>query len=83
MKALCGLPGGGVPTTYLSSQQTAADTAAVHRELGKQRPSCKLLYVTPVRTDSACGTEKTDSGRAVRCNMTHVVWGVGGNALDS
>jgi bloom syndrome protein len=47
VQALCGLPGGGVPATYLSSQQTAAEAAAVHRELAKPLPSFKLLYVTP------------------------------------
>jgi superfamily II DNA helicase RecQ len=58
VRALCTLPGGGVPATYLSSQQTAGDKAAVYRELSKARPTCKLLYVTPVRTeekgDGAC-----------------------------
>jgi hypothetical protein len=52
VRALCTLPGGGVPATYLSSQQSGGDRAAVHRELSKAQPSCKLLYVTPVGLDS-------------------------------
>lgn len=47
VQALCNLPSGGVPATYLSSQQTALETQAVHRELAKDNPSIKLLYVTP------------------------------------
>lgn len=35
------------PATYLSSNQTETDRKAVYRELRKQVPSCKLLYVTP------------------------------------
>ncbi|CAI5487534.1 unnamed protein product [Closterium sp. Naga37s-1] len=37
----------GVPAAFLSSAQTAAQAAAVARELRKAVPSCKLLYVTP------------------------------------
>ncbi|EFN55525.1 hypothetical protein CHLNCDRAFT_133956 [Chlorella variabilis] len=47
VQALTLLPSGGVPTTYLSSQQTVAETRAVFLELGKARPTIKLLYVTP------------------------------------
>ncbi len=47
VQALCSLPGGGVPATYLSSQQTSAEVHAVHAELSKPHPSVKLLYVTP------------------------------------
>ncbi|CAI5462858.1 unnamed protein product [Closterium sp. Yama58-4] len=36
-----------VPAAFLSSAQTAAQAAAVARELRKAVPSCKLLYVTP------------------------------------
>ncbi|MQL85144.1 hypothetical protein Taro_017661 [Colocasia esculenta] len=39
----------GIPATFLSSQQTAAQASAVIRELRKDRPSCKLVYVTPER----------------------------------
>lgn len=45
--ALISLSGGGVPATYLSSQQSAAQKKAVFKELSQARPSCKLLYVTP------------------------------------
>ena len=38
---------GGVPATYLSSQQTAAEQRAVYMELRMNPPSCKLLYITP------------------------------------
>ncbi len=47
VQALCSAPGGGVPATYLSSQQTSAEVHAVHVELAKHLPSIKLLYVTP------------------------------------
>ncbi|KAL4526205.1 hypothetical protein Ndes2437B_g07460 [Nannochloris sp. 'desiccata'] len=47
VQALCSLPGGGVPATYISSQQTSAEAHAVHAELSKPHPSIKLLYVTP------------------------------------
>lgn len=39
----------GIPATFLSSQQTASQAAAVLKELRKDKPSCKLLYVTPER----------------------------------
>jgi len=47
VQALCNAPGGGVPATYLSSQQTPTEAHAVHMELAKDRPTVKLLYVTP------------------------------------
>ena len=47
VQALCSLPGGGVPASYLSSQQTSSEAHAVHAELSKPHPSMKLLYVTP------------------------------------
>ena len=47
VRALSALPGGGVPATYLNSQQTAAEKKAVFNELTQAFPSCKLLYVTP------------------------------------
>ena len=47
VQALCSLPGGGVPATYLSSQQTAGEAHAVHAELSKLHPTIKVLYVTP------------------------------------
>ena len=47
MKALCTLPSGGVPATFLSSAQSKDDANAVYSELRKASPSCKLLYVTP------------------------------------
>ncbi|KAF9619959.1 hypothetical protein IFM89_010575 [Coptis chinensis] len=39
----------GIPATFLNSQQTASQAAAVLQELRKNTPSCKLLYVTPER----------------------------------
>ncbi|KXZ56841.1 hypothetical protein GPECTOR_1g759 [Gonium pectorale] len=47
VRALCSLPNGGVPATFLSSQQTQDEVMSVLRELRKERPSCKLLYLTP------------------------------------
>ncbi|XP_065633172.1 ATP-dependent DNA helicase Q-like 1 isoform X1 [Quercus suber] len=39
----------GIPATFLNSQQTASQAAAVLQELRQDKPSCKLLYVTPER----------------------------------
>ncbi|KAI4301715.1 hypothetical protein L6164_034966 [Bauhinia variegata] len=39
----------GIPATFLNSQQTSLQAAAVLKELRKDKPSCKLLYVTPER----------------------------------
>lgn len=39
----------GIPATFLNSQQTSSQAAAVVQELRKDKPSCKLLYVTPER----------------------------------
>ncbi|RHN80839.1 putative DNA helicase [Medicago truncatula] len=39
----------GIPATFLNSQQNASQAAAVLQELRKDKPSCKLLYVTPER----------------------------------
>ncbi|PKA52743.1 ATP-dependent DNA helicase Q-like 1 [Apostasia shenzhenica] len=39
----------GIPATFLNSHQTASQASEVMRELRKERPSCKLLYVTPER----------------------------------
>lgn len=47
VQSLCSLPSGGIPATYLSSQQTASEAKAVHLELAKTNPTIKLLYVTP------------------------------------
>ena len=43
----------GVPTTYLSSDQSEVQARAVYRELHKPQPTAKLLYVTPERVK--CG----------------------------
>jgi RecQ family ATP-dependent DNA helicase len=51
VSALINLNGGpgadGVPAAYLSSQQSARDYSAVLREMAKELPCLKLLYVTP------------------------------------
>ena len=47
VKALLEAPCGGVPATYLSSQQGARERRAVLAELAAAAPTCKLLYVTP------------------------------------
>jgi RecQ family ATP-dependent DNA helicase len=47
VQALCRLPSGGVPATYISSQQTPKELNAVYAELEKGQPSMKLLFVTP------------------------------------
>ncbi|KAM0040441.1 putative DNA helicase [Helianthus debilis subsp. tardiflorus] len=39
----------GVPSTFLNSQQTTSQASVVLQELRRERPSCKLLYVTPER----------------------------------
>lgn len=47
VQSLCTLNCGGVPTSYLSSQQTLKESRAVHAELQKDNPCLKLLFVTP------------------------------------
>ena len=47
VQALCRLSCGGVPATYISSQQTPKEINAVHAELEKDLPTIKLLFVTP------------------------------------
>nr|XP_011466151.1 PREDICTED: ATP-dependent DNA helicase Q-like 1 [Fragaria vesca subsp. vesca] len=48
----------GIPATFLNSQQTGSQAAAVLQELRKDKPSCKLLYVTPERiAGSSCFLE--------------------------
>nr|XP_043619945.1 ATP-dependent DNA helicase Q-like 1 [Erigeron canadensis] len=39
----------GVASTFLNSQQTTSQANAVLQELRREKPSCKLLYVTPER----------------------------------
>ncbi|KAL8527900.1 hypothetical protein ACS0TY_005639 [Phlomoides rotata] len=39
----------GIPATFLNSQQKPSQAAAILQELRKDKPSCKLLYVTPER----------------------------------
>ncbi|XP_075476202.1 ATP-dependent DNA helicase Q-like 1 [Primulina tabacum] len=39
----------GIPATFLNSQQSPSQAAAILQELRKDIPSCKLLYVTPER----------------------------------
>ncbi|KAI0510786.1 hypothetical protein KFK09_011395 [Dendrobium nobile] len=39
----------GIAATFLNSQQTTSQSLAVIQELRKERPTCKLLYVTPER----------------------------------
>jgi bloom syndrome protein len=69
VKALNHLPSGGVPTTFLSSQQGVTEVKAVWKELFKQRSTVKLLYVTP--------EQLVKSNNLSRCG----VWGAGGRDL--
>ena len=46
VQALCTLPCGGVPATFLSSQQTESQRSAVFEELKKEHPAIKVLFVT-------------------------------------
>ncbi|KAK6119050.1 hypothetical protein DH2020_047200 [Rehmannia glutinosa] len=39
----------GIAATFLNSQQKPSQAAAILQELRKDKPSCKLLYVTPER----------------------------------
>ncbi|KAL9270254.1 ATP-dependent DNA helicase Q-like 1-like protein [Drosera capensis] len=39
----------GIPATFLNSQKSASQAGAIIQELRKDKPSCKLLYVTPER----------------------------------
>lgn len=47
IQSLCSLSCGGVPATFLSSQQTLKESRAVHDELNKENPTMKLLFLTP------------------------------------
>ena len=47
VQALCTLACGGVPATFLSSQQTEKERNAVFNELRKEQPVIKVLFVTP------------------------------------
>lgn len=44
---LCNLSSGGVPATYLSSQQNQKESKAVYSELSKECPTIKVLFLTP------------------------------------
>ena len=50
---------GGVPASYLSSQQSAGEYAAVLAELRKAQPTLKLLYVTPEQLVNGGGLNAT------------------------
>ncbi|KAH9615750.1 hypothetical protein KSS87_001804 [Heliosperma pusillum] len=39
----------GIPATFLNSQQSHSQAATILQELRRDKPSCKLLYVTPER----------------------------------
>ncbi|XP_074307841.1 ATP-dependent DNA helicase Q-like 1 [Silene latifolia] len=39
----------GIPATFLNSQQSPSQAATILQELRRDKPSCKLLYVTPER----------------------------------
>lgn len=58
MRALCTGPGGGVPATYLSSQQSQSEASAVYRELSKACPTVKLLYATPEQLVKSSGLRR-------------------------
>lgn len=71
--ALCCLPAAGVPTTYLSSQQSAGEARAVRRELAKEVPSCKLLYVTPEQLVKSAGLQAALTGLMQRGRLSRFV----------
>ena len=78
VKALCCLPScGGVPATYLSSQQSAAEATAVRRELRKVErggsPTCKLLYVTPEQLVKSAALREALEGLRVKGLLARVV----------
>ncbi|MEW5309751.1 MAG: hypothetical protein WDW38_001613 [Sanguina aurantia] len=58
VRALCTGPGGGVPATYLSSQQSQSEASAVYRELSKACPTVKLLYATPEQLVKSSGLRR-------------------------
>ncbi|CAL8468018.1 g7557 [Coccomyxa elongata] len=47
VRALVTAACGGIPATYLNSQQTEREKRAVFNELQKEQPTVKLLYITP------------------------------------
>ncbi|KAL8160041.1 hypothetical protein V2J09_001578 [Rumex salicifolius] len=42
----------GIPATFLNSQQSTSQASKILQELRRDKPSCKLLYVTPERVVS-------------------------------
>ena len=62
-----GAPGTeGVPASYLSSQQSSGEYQAVLRELRKEQPTMKLLYVTPEQLVNGGGLNDVLRGLAER-----------------
>jgi bloom syndrome protein len=57
VQSLCNLPTcGGIPATFISSQQSKAELVAVLRELSSAGgPTCKLIYVTPEQLVKSTG----------------------------
>ena len=73
VKALCQLPSGGVPATYLNSQQSKAETGSVYSELRKAAPSCKLLYVTPEQLCKNAALQEILGGLQARGALARMV----------
>ena len=53
VQALCNMPSGGIPATYLSSQQTKLEVDRVYAALTEPQLLVKLLYVTPEQLDAS------------------------------
>ncbi|KAK9840154.1 hypothetical protein WJX74_004247 [Apatococcus lobatus] len=53
VQALCSMPSGGIPATYLSSQQSKQEVERVYAALREPQLLVKLLYVTPEQLDSS------------------------------
>jgi RecQ family ATP-dependent DNA helicase len=73
VQALCTLPCGGVPATFLSSQQTEGQRSAVFQELQKEHPAIKVLFVTPEQLVSGERLRRTLKGLYERHKLARLV----------
>ncbi|KAK9817076.1 hypothetical protein WJX72_009158 [[Myrmecia] bisecta] len=73
VQALCEMACGGIPATYLSSQQSKEEALAVYRELRKPVPTCKLLYLTPEQFAKSAALKEVLAGLAQRGLLARLV----------
>jgi hypothetical protein len=67
VRGLCLSASGGVPASFLSSQQSAEESAAVKRELRKVRLFYTALPQAPVMPAAVCMTHEAHILRTRNC----------------